>query len=261
LKLKLTSTRDPKGTFTTLLEPEFKIPKYNLVFEAKLGTDRKFQKTLSFLDVFGQKGSKVFLRGLYEKGKPSGEVGFEFKNGTVALNGSVTIPKTKVFRGTGAGVYRYNEYSLGGDVDFDQEKGVTRYSGKLQVDKSDSTFCLFMNDISVPKEGPPKKEVGFGYFHKVRPNLKGAVDLKVDGSFETEIRLGSDLSVDETTNFKTRLYVKRKDLRLGFAYKQRLSPVTKLTVSTDLNSKSFFGTTDQPKNDHRFNFTFTHGDD
>jgi len=261
LKLKLTNTRDPKGTFTTLLEPEFKIPNYNMVFEAKIGTDRKFQDTINFLDLFGQKGSKFFLRGLYEKGKPSGEVGFEFKNGTVALNGSVTYPQNGNVRGIGAGVYRFNEKSLGGDVEFDQEKGVTRYGGKFQVDKSDSTFCLFVNDIKVPKEGNPKKEVGFGYFSKVRPDLNGAVDFKVDGSLNTEIRLGSDLSVDKSTNIKSRIYVKRKDLRLGFAYKQRLTPATKVTLSTDLNSRYFFGTTDHPKNDHRFNFTFTHGDD
>jgi len=122
-------------------------------------------------------------------------------------------------------------------------------------------FVFFVNDIKVPKEGAPKKDVGFGYFHKTRTDLNGAIDLKVNGNLEPEIRVGSDFSVDQTTNFKTRLYIKRDDFRLGFAYKQRITPVTKLTVSTDLNTKSFFGTTDISKNDHRFNFTFTHGDD
>jgi len=261
LKIKLINTRDPKGTFTTLVENEFKIPQYNVLLEGKLGTDKKFQHTINVLDV-GQKGSKVFLRGLSEKGKHSGELGFEFKNGTVALNGSVTYPLSNgIVRGAGAGVYKLNEYSVGGDVEFDQEKGLLRYSGKIQVDKSDSTFCLFMNDIKIPKEGNPKKDIGFGYFSKMRPDLNGAVDIKVDGNLNTEVRLGSDLSVDKSSNIKSRLYIKKKDLRIGFAYKQRLSPVTKLTVSTDLNSRHFFGTTDQVKNDHRFNFTFTHGDD
>jgi len=262
LKLKTTSVRDPNTNFTTTLEPEFKIPKYNLTLEGKIGTDRKFQKTVSLVDLFGEKGSKVFLRGIHEDGNISGEFGFEFKNSNVSLNGHVNKPLEGHFRGHGAGVFKHNNFSLGGDVEYDQEKGVTRYGGKIQHDHNDSSFFLFMNDLRVPKkkDDKPKQDIGFGYFHKLRHDLNGAFDFKVDNNLETDIRVGSDLKVNDSTNFKSRLILKRNELRVGLSYKQKLTPTTKVIVSTDLNSRSFFGTTDD-SNIHRFNFTFSCGDD
>jgi len=261
LKLKTITKRDPNTNLTTTVESEFKIPKYNVTLEGKFGTDRKFQDTISLVDVFGQKGSKVFVRGLLEDGKTKGEVGFEFKNGTVALDGTVTKPSEGKFKGLGSVVYKHNIHSLGGDVEFEQDTGVTRYSGKLQIDRSESTFCLFFNDVRVPKKGSdPKREVGFGYFNKLRPDLSGALDFKVDSKdFDSELRVGSDLKVDQSTNFKSRLLVKRRELRIGLAYKQKLTPTTKVILSTDLESRSFFGSS--LAGDHRFNFTFSYGDD
>jgi hypothetical protein len=260
LKLKTTHSRDPNSNFTTLLEPELKISKYNLTCEGKLGTDRKFQGTLSLVDL-GTKGSKFFVRGLSEEGKLSGEFGFEFKNNSLSVNSTITKPFVGNFRGLGAGVYKYESYSVGGDVEFDQEK-ITRYSAKAQIDKSDSTFCVFLNDTLVPKKDTdkPKKEVGFGYFHKLRTDLKGAVDFKVDNNFETEIRAGSDYQVDNSTNFMSRFFLKRREFRLGLVYKQKLTPTTKLKIGTDINTRSFFGTTDSKTNEHRFNISFTCGE-
>jgi len=261
LKLKTTHTRDPNSNFTTLIESEFKIPQYNLTLEGKIGTDRKFQGTVSLVDL-GTKGSKFFVRGISEEEKLSGEVGFEYKNSSLAVNGTFTKPLEGKFRGIGAGVYKIQNYSLGGDVEFDQEK-ITRFSAKVQMDNSDTTICAFLNDIVVPKResDKPKKEIGFGFFNKIRPDLNGAVDFKVDNNFDTEIRVGSEYQVDKSTSFLSRFFMKRKDFRFGLVYKQKLTPTTKLKIGTDINTRSFFGTTDSKTNDHRFNISFTCGED
>jgi len=179
------------------------------------------------------------------------------------LNGTVTKPQVGAFRGLGAGVYKYKKYSVGGDVEFEQDKGVTRFSGKVQIDRDESAFCLFMNDLRIPKKKleEPKTDVVFGLFSKIKSDLSGALDFKVDNKLDTEMRLGSDYKVDQSTNFKSRLTVNRKDLRIGLVYKQKLTPSTKITVSSDLNTRSFLGTVENSRNDHRFNFTYSTGDD
>jgi len=245
------------------IEPEFKIAKYNLLLEAKVGTDRKFQKTISLVDYL-QKGSKFFVRGLTENGKHTGEVGFEYKDERVALNGTVTKPLEGQVKVVGAGVAKQNSYTVGGDVEYELEKGVLRYSTKLQYDKEDSTFCLFLNDQLVPKNvsDKPKREVGFSYFFKLRNDLNGALDFKVDDKLnDNEFRVGSVLKVDSNTSIKSRMLIKnKKDFRVGFALKQKVTPNTKVTLSTDLDAKSLFGT-EEGVNKHRFNLTLSFGDD
>jgi hypothetical protein len=262
LKLKTTTTRDPNSNLVHTIEPELKIAKYNLLLEGKVGTDKKFQKTISLVDYL-QKGSKFFVRGLTEKGKHTVEAGFEYKDERVALNGTVTKPLEGQIKVVGAGVVKQNSYSVGGDVEYEVEKGVSRYSAKTQIDKEDSTFCLFLNDQLVPKSGDkPKREVGFSYFFKLRGDLNGALDFKVDDKLEdNEFRVGSVLKVDSNTTIKSRMLLKnKKDFRLGLALKQKITPSTKVTLSTDLDAKSLFGS-EEGGNKHRFNLTFSFGDD
>jgi len=214
-------------------------------------------------DVLGQKGSKVYVKGIHEEGNTSGEVGLEYKDKKVALNGSVSKPlKEGFFKVLGAGVIKHNNFSVGGDVEYEHsEKGVLRYSAKGQYDKDDSTFCLFFNDILKPKKEneKPKKELGFSYFFKIRSDLNGALDFKADENKDTELRVGSSLKVDSNTTVKSRMVVKNKqDFRVGLVLKQKITPTAKVAISTDLDTKSLF---EDGENKHRFNFALTFGDD
>jgi len=263
LKLKSTHQRDPNTNYTTTFEPEIKLSQYNFLYEGKIGTDKKFQHTFSFTDML-LKGSKLYAKVISEKkGKRSGELGFEYKDSNVSLNGSFNQPNGGNFKVFGAGVLKYNTFLIGGDIEYENEVGITRYSAKLQKECDESTCCLFANDQLVPKKGgEPKKEVGFGYYHKVRDDLKGAVDFKVDNNLNTEVRVGSDYKLDETSNLKSRMFLKQQELRVGIVYKHKVTPNSKVIVGTDLNARSLFGTPENvPHNDHRFNFTFSFGED
>jgi len=121
-----------------------------------------------------------------------------------------------------------------------------------------------VNNVKVPKKKTdrPKLDVGFGYFQKIRGDLKGAVDFKVESpSLETEIRFGSDYQVSDTVNVKSKVSLKRTAMRLGLSFKQKLTPSSKVILSTDIDTKSLFGTSDKESNDHRFWVTFSFGDD
>jgi len=78
---------------------------------------------------------------------------------------------------------------------------------------------------------------------------------------ETEIRFGSDYQVNDTTNVKSRVSLKRAAMRLGLSFKQKLTPSSKVILSTDIDTKSLFGTGEKESNDHRFWVTFSFGDD
>jgi len=123
---------------------------------------------------------------------------------------------------------------------------------------------VFLNDQIVPKtvSDKPKREVGFSYFFKLRNDLHGALDIKVDDKLvDNEFRIGSVLKVDTTTSIKSRMLIKnKKDFRIGLALKQKVTPNTKVTLSTDLDAKSLFGS-EEGGNKHRFNLTLSFGDD
>jgi len=78
---------------------------------------------------------------------------------------------------------------------------------------------------------------------------------------ETEIRFGSDYQVNDTTSVKSKVSLKRTAMRLGLSLKQKLTPSSKVILSTDLDTKSLFGTGEKESNDHRFWVTFSFGDD
>jgi len=262
LKVKTTHGRDPNENFNILYEPEIKIAKYNISYEGKLGTDKKIQHTLNYLDFLG-KGSKVYVKAISEEGKLSGETGFEYKYSTLTLAGSFTKPQVGEFRVLGNGVYKYGDCNIGGDVEYDNEHGVTRYSAKVQHDKDDTSLCFIFNNQKVPKKkgDSPKLDVGFGYYQKIRGDTKGALDIKVDDKLETDIRFGCDHQVSEHVNVKSKVSLKKTGMRLGLSFKQKLTPSSKVILSTDLDTKSLFGTGDKESNDHRFWVTFSFGDD
>jgi len=262
LKVKTTYGRDPNANYIILYEPEWKFTKYNISYEGKLGTDIKIHHALNLLDVLG-KGSKVYAKAITEEGKLSGETGFEYKDSNLTLAGSFTKPQVGEFRVLGNGVYKYGDCNIGGDVEYDNEHGVTRYSAKVQHDKDDTSLCFIFNNQKVPKKKGdfPKLDVGFGYYQKIRGDTKGALDIKVDDKLETDIRFGCDHQVSEHVNVKSKVSLKKTGMRLGLSFKQKLTPSSKVILSTDLDTKSLFGTGDKESNDHRFWVTFSFGDD
>jgi len=261
LKFKTTLKRDPNGNLTGTLEPEIKFSSKNITFEGKISTDNKYEDSVSFTNYLVD-GSKFSLKGLYEEGSMNGEAGLEFKNENVAFNASLSYPDSGDIKVAAAAVYNSSGYSLGGDAEYVMSSALNKWSIKVQRDTEENSFCFFSNHVLVPKKKKesPKSDIGFGYAQDVRSGLKGGLDFKIDSNLDSDLRFGSNYEIDETSNLKTRLSLKKKEeLRLGLVYKQKLSSTSKLALSADLNTRHLFG--NEGTNDHRFWVTLTCGDD
>jgi len=260
LKVKTTVNRNPNGDVIGTTEPELKWDNYNLTLSARLATDRKYEATLAKTDLL-YKGSKIYIKGLLDQSKPSVEGGFEYKDKSVAIDGKGTYTDTGDMKFYFSGVIHNSGWSLGGDVER-VPKGFSRWNAKVQRDKDDGTFCFFSNnELITKKDGDePKADIGFGYYHQLRKDLKGGVDFKVNQDTEPEFRFGCDYKVDDSSNLKSKVTMKQKaEMRLGFVYKHRVTSYSKFIASADLNVNQLAGTDNN--NNHIFSVSLSYGDD
>jgi len=260
--MKIIGRRAPNGNVDGDLETEWKYKSKDISLEGKFSTSKKYEATLNFSDYL-EKGTKFFLRGKYDK-DPLIEGGFDFKNESIALNEKITVPPNDPSNATGysALVLNNSNISIGGDAELTYKNFISKWSFKVKHDKDDRTFCFFSNHETVPKkvDDIPKSDVGFGYFQKIRTDLTGALDFKVDSNMDSVLRFGCNYAIDDQSNVKTRLsLLNKEEMRLGLVYKQNLTNYSKIAVSSDLNIRKLIG--NDRHNDHKFWLSLTFGDD
>jgi len=123
-------------------------------------------------------------------------------------------------------------------------------------------MCFFSNNELVPKKKGEelKSDIGVGFSQELTPELKGAVDFKINQNAESTLRFGVDRKLDATTNLKTKATLKqKKEMRVAFFYKQKVTPTSRFTASADINAGQFFG--NDNNNTHLFSAGFSYGDD
>jgi len=259
LKLKTTVNRNPNGDVIATTEPELKLDN-TVTLSGKLATDLKFEATLAKTDLL-YKGTKLYVKGLLDQNKPSIEGGFEYKDKNCAADGKATYTDTKDVKIFLSGVIHNSGWSLGGDIEH-VSKGISKWSAKVQRDQDEGTFCFFSNNEIIPKKDgdDPKADIGFGYHHQLRNDLKAGIDFKVNQNTEPEFRFGCDYKVDQSSNLKSRVTMKQKrEMRLGFAFKQKVTSLSKFIASADLNVNQIAG--NDNNNNHIFSISLSYGDD
>jgi len=259
LKLKATANRNPNGALVGTLEPEFKISAWNVTVSGKFATDRKYESTVSVNDL-GQKGTKLYLKDIVKQGEPSFEGGFELKHSDFTIDGKVSKPlEGGDYKGSVAGVLHQSGYYIGGEVEYINNKGVSRWNIKVLQEKHDGALCFFTNVIKIPEKPSDNTDIGISYTTHLGHHLKGAVETKVNQKRETTVRFGVDYQVDESTNLKSKVTVKEKrEMRLGLLYKQKVTSYSKFYASADLNVGQLIGSSNPS---HLFSATFSYGDD
>jgi len=161
-----------------------------------------------------------------------------------------------------SGVYYASGISLGGDVEYINDNGFSKWSVKFQRDNTDSSICFFSNNELIPKKkGDDKKsDIGVGYSQVLTPEYKGAVDFKINQNQESTLRFGVDRRIDAVSNLRLKATLKqKKELRVAFFYKQRVSSKSRFTASADLNAAQLFG--NEANNTHLFSAGWSYGDD
>jgi len=87
-------------------------------------------------------------------------------------------------------------------------------------------------------------KVGVGHYHDINKNLKvaGEVSLDPKNPQELTLKVSDTYTLDDQSNIKPRLTftTENKELRFGLVFKQTISPISKLTLSTDISVNPLF---------------------
>jgi len=226
------------------LEPEFKLSDW-ITVKGKLQTNNAFEGSILFNDYLG-KGSTLFLTDKYtDKHEKFVEGGFDYLSkdvGSVNLkvitNSDFDFAKTEFY---GAGVGFYNGFSLAGDCKLNvSDFKLSSYNGYLEYVKGDLSVAVFGK---YEKKGDKeKKTFGVGYHQNINENIRGAVDFSLEQRSVTSLlRFATNYKVDDNTSVKTRLCLRgTTDFRVGFVLKQNILPSTKITFTSDINTRLLY---------------------
>jgi len=252
---KATGHKHPNGTQVEgTLEPEVKLSKA-LTLKGKFITTNKCESTLSVNGDTVLKGSTFFATGKCDLSDPSDpkhsfEVGFDYLNKEFgSLNFKFISPislDSKSFELYTAFVGYYQGVSVGGDVQLHPARGgeVSKSNGYLQYDKQNFSTALFGKYEK--KGGNVITKVGVGHYHDIYKHLKvaGEVSLDPKNPNDVTLKVSDTYTLDDQSNIKPRLTftTENKELRFGLVFKQTISPIAKLTLSTDISTNPLFQT-------------------
>jgi len=226
------------------LEPEFKFNE-NFTLKGKLQTNNAFEGSFLINDYLG-KGSTVFLTDkLTDKKEKVVEGGFDYLSkdlGSLNLklitNGEFDLEKTDFY---GAAVAYKNGFSIAGDCKLNvSDFKFSSYNGYVEYVKGDLSVAVFGK---YEKKGDKeKKTFGVGYHQNIKENIRGAVDFSLEHKSVTSLlRFGTNYKVDDNTSVKTRLCLRgTRDMRVGFVLKQNILPSTKITFTSDINTRLLY---------------------
>jgi len=226
------------------LEPEFKLHEH-ITIKGKLQTNNVFEGSFLVNDYLA-KGSTLFLTDKYtDKHEKVVEGGFDYLSkdlGSVNLkvitNSDFDMEKTEFY---GAAVGFKDGFSLAGDCKLSiSDWKFSSYNGYLEYVKGDLSVAAFGK---YEKKGDKeKKTLGVGYHQNIKENIRGAVDFSLElKSVTSLLRFATNYKVDDNTSIKTRLSLRgTRDFRVGFVLKQNILPTTKITFTSDINTRLLY---------------------
>jgi hypothetical protein len=209
------------------------------------------------------KGSTLFVTDkLSEKGDKSVEAGVDYLSKDVgSLNLKVISPldfdtsKIDVYT---AFVGFYKGFSLGGDCRLNVKNfKASNCNAILEYVKNDVALAFFGKyEIKGEKK---KRTFGVGYHQNINESIRSSMDYSFEQiSSISTLRLGSSYKFDENSSLKSRIVIRgKRDMRLGLVLKQNIYPSTKLTFSSDLNTRLLLDNTSGDGAGHQFGVTLS----
>jgi len=244
------------------LEPEYKFPDYDIVVKGKLQTNNTFEGSVLFNNLL-LKGSTLFVTDkLSDKGDKSIEAGVDYLSKDLgSLNLKVISPldfdtsKIDVYT---AFVGFYKGFSLGGDCKLGLGNfKATSCNAILEYVKNDQALAFFGKyEIKGEKK---KKTFGVGYHQYINDSIRSSVDYAFEQlSKSSTLRFGTSYKFDENSSLKSRIVIRgKRDMRLGLVLKQNLYPSTKLTFTSDINTRLLLDNTAGDGAGHQFGVTLS----
>jgi len=245
-----------------VLEPEYKFPDYDITLRGKLQTNNAFEGSFLLNNVL-LKGSTIFVTDkLSDKGEKTLEAGIDYLSKDVgSFNLKVISPldfDTAKIDLYSACVGVYKNLSLGGDV----KLGISNfkpsaYNVFLEYVKHDVSLAFF-SKYEVKNE-KKKQTFGVGYHQNINNSVRSAVDYSFEQvSSSSTLRFGTSYKFDENSSLKSRITLRgKRDMRLGLVLKQNLYPSTRLTFTSDLNTRLLLDNTSGEGVGHLFGITLS----
>jgi len=229
--------QDEKGTVTGTVKPKLVFKDLNTEVSGEVSTKQEFKVEISAQDHLTP-GLK-FITGLHQKKSDLyAAVGGEYKHENVTTNFSLELGKsvgpvvnTALSLGKNGYSFGLSDTYLVNKSKLDSMEGVLSYR---TLDYDASVFGRFKPDEKTKKD---VQEIGFNYFHIVKPNLhfstEGVYGVEAKN---LEIAAGMEYKQTSDSTFKGKF---TSNGNLGLSLQQQLNQNTKFTLSSNVDLQNF----------------------
>lgn len=200
-----------------------------LTFTEKWNTDNTLNTEVALEDKVA-KGLKLVLNTTFapQSGKKSGVLKSTYKTDALSLNLDSTLDLGGPVV-NGACVASYKNWLVGYQMSFDTAKSkLTKNNFAVGFTNPDFILHTYANDGA---------EFGGSLFHKINPELEGAVDLAWSaGSNTTRFSIGCKYALDKDAALRAKV---NNSAQVGLGYQQKVKDGITLTLSTLIDGKNF----------------------
>ncbi|KAI4500165.1 hypothetical protein M0802_004582 [Mischocyttarus mexicanus] len=223
------SNQDTGKVFATL-ETKYRIKEYGLTFSERWNTDNTLATDVTIAD--------KLLRGLSigysctfspQTGTKTGLLKTTYKHENVSATADFDLSlNTGPLINTSA-VVGYQGWLAGYQAGFDSQRSkLTKNNFALGFTASDFGFHTCVDN---------GREFGASIYHKVKPGLKGAINLAWNSSNNvTQFGLATCYNLDNDASVRAKV---NSQLQIGLGYQQKLRDGVTLTLSTNIDGKNF----------------------
>lgn len=223
------SNQDTGKVFATL-ETKYKIKEYGLTFSEKWNTDNTLATDVTIADKL-LSGLSIGYSCTFspQTGTKTGQLKTTYKHENVSATADFDLSLSTGPLINATAVVGYQGWLAGYQASFDSQRSkLTKNNFALGFTASDFGFHTCVDN---------GREFGASIYHKVKPDLEGAINLAWNSSNNvTQFGLGTKYNLDNDASVRAKV---NSQLQIGLGYQQKLRDGVTLTLSTNIDGKNF----------------------
>ncbi|KAF7402879.1 voltage-dependent anion-selective channel [Vespula maculifrons] len=223
------SNQDTGKVFATL-ETKYKIKEYGLTFSEKWNTDNTLATDITIADkIFSGFSIGYSCTFSPQTGTKTGQLKTTYKHENVSATADFDLSLSTGPLINATAVVGYQGWLAGYQASFDSQRSkLTKNNFALGFTASDFAFHTSVDN---------GREFGASIYHKVKPDLEGAINLAWNSSNNvTQFGLGTKYNLDNDASVRAKV---NSQLQIGLGYQQKLREGVTLTLSTNIDGKNF----------------------
>ncbi|XP_015179524.1 PREDICTED: voltage-dependent anion-selective channel-like [Polistes dominula] len=223
------SNQDTGKVFATL-ETKYKIKEYGLTFSEKWNTDNTLATDITIADKL-LSGLSIGYSCTFspQTGTKTGQLKTTYKHENVSATADLDLSLTTGPLINASAVVGYQGWLAGYQASFDSQRSkLTKNNFALGFTASDFGFHTCVDN---------GREFGASIYHKVKPDLEGAINLAWNSSNNvTQFGIGTKYNLDNDASVRAKV---NSQLQIGLGYQQKLREGVTLTLSSNIDGKNF----------------------